>query len=303
MALSQALHYWSRISFELKNCPHFLTSSLVAGVKPVARPLGSCLFLKMAPVRIQACYYLHWGSIQSIPNYLNSLFHRSGILLFNSKDCSCPESEDFMTILLVGTQILGLGWMDMDYHITVSCQVQDRIQELWLQALSFQYSLGIWGFESWTSFHEAETERLPPGPVCVFMYSSESFILMTIFCSSTSSCPAWIRSSIVCCQWNKQTAENEQLPTCPEHDQTAHDWYFALQNHEKRDFSWKNLTLGGMKGRRGSSFGLRINFGPIFSAPPFSFTHYNHTLKTDRSCEVLWTLSTKRVYSSAIHRL
>jgi hypothetical protein len=32
-----------------------------------------------------------------------------------------------------------------------------------------------------------------------------------------------------------------------------------------------------MKGRRGSSFGLRINFGPIFSAPPFSFTHYSHT--------------------------
>jgi len=32
-----------------------------------------------------------------------------------------------------------------------------------------------------------------------------------------------------------------------------------------------------MKGRRGSSFGLRINFGPIFSAPPFSFTHYNDT--------------------------
>ncbi len=28
-----------------------------------------------------------------------------------------------------------------------------------------------------------------------------------------------------------------------------------------------------------------------------------HTLKTDRSCEVLWILSTKRVYSSAIHRL
>jgi hypothetical protein len=48
-----------------------------------------------------------------------------------------------MAILLVGTQTLGLGWMDMDYHITVSCQVQDRIQELWLQALSFQYSLGI----------------------------------------------------------------------------------------------------------------------------------------------------------------
>jgi len=108
----------------------FLTSSLVAGVKPVARPLGSCLFLKMAPVRIQACCYLHWGSIQSTPNYINSLFHRSGILLFNSKDCSCPESEDFMSILLVGTQTLGLGWMDMDYHITVSCQVQDRIQEL-----------------------------------------------------------------------------------------------------------------------------------------------------------------------------
>ncbi len=181
-----------------------------------------------------------------------------------------------MAILLVGTQTLGLGWMDMDYHITVTCQVQDRIQELWLQALSFQYSLGIC-FQSWTSFHEAETERLPPGPLCVFMYSSESFILMTIFCSSTSSCPAWIRSSIVCCQWNKQTAENEQLPTCPKHDQTAHDWYFALQIHEMRDFSWKNLTLGGMKGRRGSSFGLRINFGPIFSAPPFWFTHYNHT--------------------------
>jgi hypothetical protein len=106
----------------------FLTSSLVAGVKPVARPLGSCLFLKMAPVRIQACCYLHWGSIQS-PNYINSQFHRSGILLFNSKDCSCPESEDFMSILLVGTQTLGLGWMDMDYHITVSCQVQDKIQE------------------------------------------------------------------------------------------------------------------------------------------------------------------------------
>jgi hypothetical protein len=71
----------------------------------------------MAPVRIQACCYLHWVSIQS-PNYINSQFHRSGILLFNSKDCSCPESEDFMSILLVGTQTFGLGRMDMDYHIT-----------------------------------------------------------------------------------------------------------------------------------------------------------------------------------------
>jgi hypothetical protein len=128
MALSQALNYWSQISFELKTVHIlFLTSSLVAGVKPVARPLGSCLFLKMAPVRIQACCYLLRGSIQSTPNYINSLFHRSGILLFNSKDYSCPESEDFMSILLVGTQTLGLGWMDMDYHITVSCQLQDRI--------------------------------------------------------------------------------------------------------------------------------------------------------------------------------
>jgi len=142
MALSQALHYEFHSNSKTVHIL-FLTSSLVAGVKPVARPLGSCLFLKMAPVRIQACCYLHRGSIQSTPNYINSLFHRSGILLFNSKDCSCPESEDFMSISLVGTQTLGLGWIDMDYHITVSCQVQDRIQELRLQALSFQHSLGI----------------------------------------------------------------------------------------------------------------------------------------------------------------
>ncbi len=54
MALSQALHYEFHSNSKTVHIL-FLTSSLVAGVKPVARPLGSCLFLKMAPVRIQAC--------------------------------------------------------------------------------------------------------------------------------------------------------------------------------------------------------------------------------------------------------
>ncbi len=79
---------------------------------------------------------------------------------------------------------------------------------------------------------------------------------------------------------------------------------FCTAQSWKERFLMEKSYLGWYEREKRFILWSSNQFWPNFLSPSI-FIHplQPHTLKTDRSCEVLWILSTKRVYSSAIHRL